>query len=76
MPLDDENNPLIKKSNKTLHERYKAPTPVKWRKIGDSILVGTSGMSAIMMGAPLPEFVLNVVGVGGKVLTNFFHEEK
>lgn len=83
MPLDDENNPLIKKSKKSLTEKYTAPTPVKWRKIGDSVLVGTSGMSAIMMGAPLPEhvtiwliFVLNVVGVGGKVITNFFHEEK
>ena len=80
MPLQDENNPLIKKE-KSLGEKYKSPTPVKWRKIGDSVLVGTSGMSAIMMGAPLPEhvtiwliFVLNVVGVGGKVLTNFFHE--
>jgi hypothetical protein len=36
-------------------------------------------MSAIMMGAPLPEhvtiwlvFTLNIIGVGGKVITNFF----
>lgn len=81
MSPQPEENPLIPKEKKakTLHEKYKAPTPVKWRKIGDSILVGTSGMSAIMMGAPLPEhvtiwlvFTLNIIGVGGKVITNFF----
>lgn len=67
---------------KTLSEKYKAPTPIKWRKIGDSVLVGTSGMSAVMMGAPISEhytiwiiFILNTVGVGGKIVTNFFSEE-
>jgi len=75
-------NPLITNSKKkSLGEKYKSPTPIKWRKIGDSVLVGTSGMSAIMMGAPLPEnytiwiiFTLNIIGVGGKVITNFFTE--
>ena len=85
MPLEDNRNPLINESSKnkkTLSEKYAAPTPIKWRKIGDSILVGTRGMSAVMMGAPVPEhytiwiiFVLNVAGVGGKILTNFFSAE-
>lgn len=72
----------LPKSDKTLREKYELPTPIKWRKIGDSILVGTSGMSAIMMGAPIPEhytiwivFSLNVIGVGGKIITNFFTME-
>ena len=81
----DNDNPLltqearIPKKQKSLTEKYAAPTPIKWRKIGDSILVGTSGMSAVMMGAPVPEhytiwiiFILNTVWVGGKILTNFF----
>lgn len=66
---------------KTITEKYMAPTPIKWRKIGDSVLVGTSGLSAIMMGAPIPDgytiwiiFTLNVLGVGAKVITNFFSE--
>ena len=81
MPLDNEINPVRPSSKKSLQEKYAAPTPIKWRKIGDSVLVGTSGMSAVLMGAPLPEhytiwmiFGLNVVGVGGKIITNFFSE--
>ncbi len=62
---------------------YYKPTPVKWRKIGDAILLGSTSLSAMMMGAPLSEtnktwciFLLNVFGVAGKVLTNFFKEEE
>lgn len=65
----EKNFDKLPKSDKTLKEKYELPTPIRWRKIGDSILVGTSGMSAIMMGAPIPEhytiwivFGLNVVG--------------
>ena len=66
----------------TLKESYLAPTPKKWKKIGDSILIGTSGLSAIMMGAPFSDnikiwivFGLNVIGVLGKVASNFFTED-
>lgn len=62
---------------------YYKPTPVKWRKIGDAILLGTASLSAMMMGAPLSEnaktwsiFILNIVGVAGKVITNFFKEDE
>ena len=78
-------NPLMPegKKSKTLVEKYKSKTPIKWRKIGDALLIGTSGLSAIMMGAPIPDkytvwviFTLNVIGVIGKVITSFFTEEE
>lgn len=64
-------------------KNYYKPTPKKWRKIGDAILLGTASLSALMMGAPLSEsaktltiFLLNVIGVVGKVITNFFKEDE
>lgn len=67
---------------KAINNYYKS-TPVKWRKIGDTILLGCTSLSALMMGAPLKEhtitwivFILNVVGVIGKVITNFFKEDE
>jgi hypothetical protein len=80
-PLQNEENLLNtqRSKKKSLLEKYSSPTPTKWRKIGDSILVGTSAMSAIMMGSPVPEhytiwiiFGLNIFGVVGKIITNFF----
>lgn len=62
---------------------YYSPTPKKWRKIGDAILFATSGMSALMMGAPFSDhtiavtvWALSLIGVAGKVITNFFKEEE
>lgn len=61
---------------------YSRPTQKKWRKIGDTILIGTTSVSAFMMSAPLSEnakswtiFVLNIIGVVGKVVSNMFKEE-
>lgn len=58
-------------------------TPVRMRKLGDTILIGCTSLSAIMMGAPLSEhsktwvlLSLNVLGVVGKMLTNFFTDEE
>lgn len=63
-------------------KNYYQPTPKKLRKIGDAILLSTASISAMMMGAPLSEnaktwciFILNVIGVAGKVITNLFKEE-
>ena len=63
-------------------KNYFHPTPKVWRKIGDSILIGSTSLSAMMMGAPIPEqaktwviFGLNVFGVFGKVISNMFKEE-
>lgn len=62
-------------------KRYWSPTPKKWRAAGDSIMIGCTGISAMITGSPLSDntkmwtmFVLNVVGVLGKVITNFFKE--
>jgi hypothetical protein len=63
-------------------ENYKAPTPVKWRKIGDSILLVSTSMSTMVMGLPITEhqqlwliFSVNAFGVIGKVITNLFKED-
>ena len=62
---------------------YYSPTPKKWRKIGDAILLGTATLSTLMMGAPFDDrtisltvWGLSVIGVVGKVITNFFKEEE
>lgn len=62
---------------------YYKPTPKKWRKIGDAILFGTTALSTLMMGAPFSDhaisvsvWALSVVGVMGKVITNFFKEDE
>jgi hypothetical protein len=62
---------------------YYQPTPKKWRQIGDAILFGTAALSTLMMGAPFDDrtisitiWVLSVVGVIGKVITNFFKSEE
>ena len=61
---------------------YYEPTPKKLKKLGDTILIGTASLSAMMMGAPFTDtqktwiiFGLNVVGVLGKMITNLFKEE-
>lgn len=63
-------------------KNYYKPTPKRWRKIGDAILLGSTSLSALMMGAPLSDhtititvFILNVIGVVGKVLTNLAKDE-
>lgn len=62
---------------------YYKPTPKKWRKIGDAILFGTATLSTLMMGAPFSDktisitvWSLGVIGVIGKVITNFFKDEE
>ena len=62
---------------------YYKPTPTLFRKIGDTILVGCTSLAAMMMGAPIEEhtktwiiFSLNVFGVMGKMVTNFFKEDE
>lgn len=64
-------------------QNYYKPTPKKWRKIGDAILLGCTSLSAFVMGSPLTDngkawatFILNVIGVAGKVVTNFFKEDE
>jgi len=62
--------------------KFYSPTPVKMRKIGDAILFGTTALGTLMMGAPFSDktisiivWALGVIGVLGKVITNFFKDE-
>lgn len=78
-----ENNWKITKSNNMETGKFYSPTPVKIRKIGDAILFGTAALSTLMMGAPFSDhtisvtvWVLSVVGVLGKMITNFFKESE
>lgn len=58
--------------------------PVKrlYRQIGDSLILGTTSISAFIMTAPfspktiqITVFVLNIIGVAGKLISNLFKEE-
>lgn len=67
------------KKLKALWKNYKAPTPDKWRKIGDSLLIISIGLDGIVATLPIPEKVkiwimaiISVMGVAGKFLTNFY----
>jgi len=78
-PVKKNKKPRRKKVLKTKFsmKSYWAPTPNKIRKIGDSLLgvfSVTSMSSMIMDNKPLAITSL-IVGVVGKVLTNFFSEE-
>lgn len=62
-------------------DKYYTPTPKKWRKIGDAMLLLSTGASGSIMGLPLSDnlklwivFAFSVIGVFGKILTNFAEE--
>ena len=58
-------------------ENYNAPTPKKWRRLGDSLLsVGTmiTGM-AIYEDVKWLAITALIISVAGKFLTNFFKED-
>lgn len=59
-----------------LKEKYQAPTPAKWRKLGDALLsVGTTitgfAIYEEMKWVAITALAITVVG---KFLTNFFSE--
>jgi hypothetical protein len=56
---------------------YWAPTPNKMRKIGDSLLgiFSITSMSSMIMDNKTLAITSLIIGVVGKVLTNFFSEE-
>lgn len=61
---------------KKIHKHYSAPTPARWRKLGDALLsVGTTITGfAIFEEAKWVAISALVVTVLGKFLTNFFSE--
>lgn len=61
---------------------YYKPTPALFRRIGDAILIGCTSISTGVMGLPITDhqklwavFIINAVGVFGKIITNFFKED-
>ena len=56
---------------------YWAPTPNKMRKIGDSLLgvFSITSMSSMFLDNKTLALVSLIIGVVGKVLSNFFTEE-
>ena len=62
---------------------YYQPTPKKMRKLGDAILLGSTALGTLMMGAPFSDktisiivWALGVVGVLGKIITNFAKDDE
>jgi len=60
-----------------LKENYNAPTPKKWRRLGDSLLsVGTTITGfAIFEEMKWLALTALLISVAGKFLTNFFKED-
>lgn len=58
-------------------KRYYKPTPILWRKIGDSLLAVSSFIagSGILTENKNVAIIALSVGVVGKFLTNFFTDE-
>ena len=62
---------------------YYEATPKLFRKVGDSILITCVGISPLVATLPITDgqqkwimFGLSALGVVGKVITNFFTDEK
>lgn len=63
-------------------KNYYKPTPIKWRKLGDAVLFLSTGVSGLIMAAPVTDHTktwimlgLSIVGLVGKTLTNFFSDD-
>lgn len=60
-------------------KKYYQPTPVRLRRLGDTIMIGCTSLMPIILASPLSDkaiswivTILGVVGVAGKIITNFF----
>lgn len=62
----------MKKLNK-----YYAPTPTKWRKLGDALLGASTTITGFSIYNDMKEVAIAalLLGVIGKFLSNFFTEE-
>lgn len=63
---------------KSLWDKYTLPTPARWRKIGDSLLLIGGSLTAYMIEHNDHDMarVALVCTILGKVITNFAAEEK
>ena len=61
----------------SLKKKYYAPTPTKWRKIGDALLGASTTITgfAIYEEAKWVAITALVLGTAGKFITNLFTEE-
>ena len=66
---------------KTL-KTYWHPTPIKARRWGDAFLLLSASLSGAVMGLPIEDFkklwinfALTLIGVIGKIITNFASDE-
>lgn len=58
-------------------KNYWKPTPIKWRKFGDALLVVSAFMTTYAIAnewAKWIQLTALVLGIAGKFLTNFFTE--
>lgn len=67
---------MIQEKIKHAKDRYDKPTPKKWRRIGDSILVVGSAISGISAYIGVPAVAVAGIAITalGKIITNFAHE--
>lgn len=66
----------MKRVIRKLKKRYWAPTPQKWRKIGDALLgMSSMGIPAVLMNHAWVGITLFIVGIIGKFLSNFFAKD-
>jgi len=72
-----KNRKFIKHKTTFSMKSYWAPTPNKMRKIGDSLLgiFSITSMSSMIMDNKTLAITSLIIGVVGKVLSNFFTEE-
>ena len=49
------------------------PTPTKFRKIGDALLIASALISTQFPADPKAIFISSITGIAGKFLTNLFH---
>jgi hypothetical protein len=64
---------IYKKPTKFSPKGYYKPTPAKFRKVGDALLVGSAIVSTQFGDNPKVMLITQIAGIVGKFLTNFFH---
>jgi hypothetical protein len=59
-------------------KHYWKPTPVFWRKVGDSLLAASSFITTYALFSEMKWVAFTSLGIGvaGKFLTNFFKKEE
>jgi hypothetical protein len=51
---------------------YRRPTPIKWRRVGDGLLLASTLVSTTNIESPVLATASIIIGTVGKFLTNFF----